>query len=97
LNAISTHGNHGALNVSKPRKLSRTSGFRRPQMYTSVELNVVPRKAWLNRGAMSRSEVAAYASSQAKWAMLAALSSSMRAYRWMKKMWKRRLRLRGPK
>lgn len=43
------------MNVSKPRKLNRTSGFRLLQIYTNVELNVVPKKAWLNSGATVRS------------------------------------------
>jgi hypothetical protein len=32
LKAISTHGNHGALNVRRPKKLSLVSGLRRLQM-----------------------------------------------------------------
>jgi hypothetical protein len=79
LNAINTHGNHGALNVNNPRKLNLTSGFRRLQMYTNVELRVVPRKAWLEMGAMVRRLTIAYVMSQAKCATEAADSSSMRA------------------
>ena len=79
LNAINTHGNHGALNVNSPRKLNRTSGFLLLQMYTSVEESVVPRNAWLKRGAIVSKVRLAYASSQLKCAIEAADSSSMRA------------------
>lgn len=73
------------------------SGFLLLQMYTSVLESVVPRNAWLNIGATQRRVVAAYARSQLKCATEAADSSSMRAYRCMKKMWKRRFSESGPK
>jgi hypothetical protein len=47
------------LNVNSPRKLNLTSGFRLLQIYTNVDDNVVPRKAWLKRGAMRRRVVEA--------------------------------------
>lgn len=85
------------MNVNNPRKLSLTSGFLLLHIYTNVELSVVPKNAWLNSGAIVRRVIEAYARSQEKCAIEAADSSSMRAYRWMKKMWKRRFRERGPK
>jgi hypothetical protein len=39
-----------------PKKLRRVSGFLRLQIYTNVLLSVVPRNAWLNIGAMKRSD-----------------------------------------
>lgn len=54
LNAMSTHGNHGALKTSNPRKLSIVSGFRRLHMYTSTEESAVPRKAIEKTGASAR-------------------------------------------
>lgn len=83
--------------MTSPRKLSLVSGFLLDQMYTNVLLSVVPRKAWLNMGAIARSVMEMKARSQLKWATDAADSSSMRAYRWMKKMWNKRLSDSGPK
>ena len=43
LNAIKTHGSHGAVKTNMPRKLSRVSGFRRDQIYTKVLERAEPR------------------------------------------------------
>lgn len=44
LNPISTQGKYGAVNTSRPRKLSLVSGLRRDQIYTRVEESGCPRK-----------------------------------------------------
>jgi len=54
LNAISTHGRYGAVNTSRPRKLSRVSGFRRDQIYTRLLDNAEPRKGIDSRGESAR-------------------------------------------
>lgn len=50
LNSISTHGSHGAVNTSRPRKLSWVSGFRLDHMYTSVEDRGWPRNGMDTKG-----------------------------------------------
>lgn len=56
------------MKTSRPKKLSRVSGFFLLQMYMSVLLRADPRKAMENMGAMQRRSVEAKVSSHEKWA-----------------------------
>jgi len=65
---MSTHGRYGAVKTSSPRKLSRVSGFRRDQMYTSVDESGWPKKGIETSGEMAIRLVMAYTNSQEKFA-----------------------------
>lgn len=66
LKAIKTHGRYGAVNTNSPKKLKRVSGFRRDQMYTSVDESGCPRNGIETNGDNAIRLVMAYRRSQEK-------------------------------
>lgn len=82
-----------------PRKARRVSGLRLDQIYTRVLERAEPRKGTaVVRLLSARRDVVAYRSSQEKTAgEVPEPCSKSRLYRCIKKTWKRRSRLGGPK